>query len=417
MNAKIYAVGGQVRDQFLGLEPKDKDYVVVGSTEQQMLDGGFKRVGNSFPTFLHPETKAEYALARTEKKTARGYCGFTVDFDPSISIEEDLIRRDLTINSIAMNMETGEIVDPYRGQEDIKNKILRHTSDAFGEDPLRILRLARLYARYNHLGFTIHKDTIALVLEMIRRGAIDELVPERVWAETEKALGTQSPEKYFEILLYFGALEKIMPEVAALMGVPQPPEHHPEIDTFIHTMMCVKQASRFKLSKEAIFATLVHDLGKALTPTREWPHHRGHEALGIEPINELCDRLKVPNAYRWMGLKCSEYHLNVHTAFQLNPKTLVNKIIEMGALQNMDRFQELMLACKADAQGRTGFELRAYPQADYLIGAAKALKAIKFENVPTVNPADYIRRIRYSVIKKYRNQFFEDYPDLYLSRG
>ena len=298
MTAKTYLVGGACRDLLLGIEPKDKDYVVVGSTEQAMLDQGFVRVGAQFPTFLHPVTKAEYALARTERKCGIGHTGFVCDFNPTVSLEHDLVRRDLTINAIAMDLDTSEFYDPLNGIRDLASKSLRHCSSSFGDDPLRVLRVARFRAQFFEQGFTVHKDTIKLMQDMVKSGELNSLTPERVWQETVKALSTSNPSAYFDTLLQCGALEVLFPEVHALLGVEQPAKHHPEIDTYIHVMMCVDLAAKSGASPEQVFAALVHDLGKGITPKEMIPHHYGHEEEGVPLVDAMCDRLKIPNTFR-----------------------------------------------------------------------------------------------------------------------
>ncbi len=366
---KIYLVGGAVRDQLLNRSVKDRDWVVVGATPQQMLDLGYKQVGADFPVFLHPKTQEEYALARTERKQGHGYQGFSVSFGPDITLEDDLLRRDLTINAMAQD-EQGNLIDPYNGQKDLSNRVLRHVSDAFIEDPLRVLRVARFAARYAELGFTVADETVALMRSITHSGELAHLTAERVWQETERALLENKPDTYFNVLRACGALAAVFPEVDALFGVPQPEKHHPEIDTGVHTLMCLQQAAVLSAERESKgeirFATLLHDLGKARTPAEKWPQHIAHEATGLKPITALCDRLRAPNRYRELALKTCEFHTHVHRAFELKPATVWKLFRSLDALRKPDRFEDFLLCCTADARGRTGFETRDYPQADYL---------------------------------------------------
>lgn len=362
---KTYLVGGAVRDQLLNIPIKDKDWVVVGSTPQDMLDAGYKQVGADFPVFLHPDSQEEYALARTERKSGKGYQGFTVDFGQEVTLEEDLIRRDLTINAMAQD-EAGAIYDPYNGQQDLEQKILRHVSPAFSEDPLRVLRVARFAARFAHLDFTVASETMSLMNEISNSGELEELTPERIWVETQRALTEKSPWVYFETLKASGALKACFKEMDDLFGIPQPEKHHPEVDTGIHTLLVLEQASLLSEDTEVRFAALMHDLGKAQTDPKKWPKHHGHEALGIKPINALCKRLKVPNKHKELALKASEFHTHVHRAFELKASTVLKLFKQTDALRKQNRFQQFLLACKADSRGRPGFETVPYFQADYL---------------------------------------------------
>ena len=362
---KVYLVGGAVRDSLLGLEVKDKDFVVVGSTVDEMLKLGYQQVGKDFPVFLHPKTKQEHALARTERKTGSGYIGFTVDASQAVTLEEDLLRRDLTINAIAKD-ETGKLVDPYNGRQDLNAKVLRHVSDAFVEDPLRVLRVARFAARFAELGFTIAPETLALMTEISQSGELKTLSAERVWVETEKALSYNRPQVYFEVLKQCGALEALFPEIHALFGVPQPAKWHPEIDTGIHTFMVLEQAAKLTDDKQIRFAALVHDLGKAVSPKEHLPKHHGHGQKGIAIIKQLCQRLRVPNEYRDLAVLVSDLHQNVHTAFELKPSTILKLFDKIDVWRKQQRLNQLLLACKADIRGRTGFENHQYPQMDYL---------------------------------------------------
>ncbi|NOQ15523.1 MAG: multifunctional CCA addition/repair protein, partial [Methyloprofundus sp.] len=318
---KAYLVGGAVRDTLLNFPVRERDWVVIGETPESMLARGYTEVGKDFPVFLHPETKDEYALARIERKTARGYKGFAIHATPDVCLEDDLLRRDLTINAMAM-LDNGEVIDPYGGKEDLKNKLFRHISPAFCEDPVRVLRIARFCARYHHLGFSIAPETQQLMQTMVTDGEIDHLVPERVWAETAKALAEQSPAAYFQALRDCGALQRIFPEIDALFGVPQTAEYHPEIDTGVHTLMVLEQAALLSDKTTVRFAALTHDLGKALTPPENWPSHHGHETLGIDTLKTLCQRIRVPNHYQKLALQVMQYHSHCHRAFELRPATL-----------------------------------------------------------------------------------------------
>ena len=362
---QVYLVGGAVRDQLLGYPVKDRDYLVTGARVEQMLEAGYQQVGQAFPVFLHPKTKDEYALARTEKKSGSGYTGFICDFSPEITLEQDLIRRDLTVNAMAQ-AESGEIIDPFGGQEDIQNRRLRHVSDAFVDDPLRVLRVAKFAARYHHLGFQVADETLALMKRMVDAGELGALVPERVWQETETALRGDNPQVYFQVLYDCGALSVIMPELYALWGVPNPPKWHPEIDTGVHTLMVLQQACTLSDELVVRFAALTHDLGKALTDPTIWPHHHGHEKAGLSPIRAFCERLKVPNACRELALLTSEFHTHSHKAFELKPATIVKLFDAFDAWRKPERFAQFLLACTADMRGRLEFEQALYPQADFL---------------------------------------------------
>lgn len=362
---QIYLVGGAVRDQLLQYPVKDRDYLVTGATVEQMLALGYQQVGKSFPVFLHPESNQEYALARTELKQGEGYTGFICDFSPEITLEQDLIRRDLTINAIAQD-QNGEIIDPYHGQSDLNNKLLRHVSPAFVEDPLRVLRVARFAARYHHLGFTVADETMDLMQEIAGSGELKTLVAERVWQETQSALSEQSPHIYFQVLRDCNGLREVFPELDKLWGVPNPEKWHPEVDSGIHTLMVLEQAALLSDSLAMRFAALTHDLGKALTPKQKWPSHHGHEKVGLAPIKELCDRIKAPNEFRELALLVSEYHTHCHKAFELKASTIVRLFDSLDVWRKPERFQLFLLACTADLRGRTGFESNLYPQADYL---------------------------------------------------
>lgn len=353
----VYLVGGAVRDSLLGHESKDKDYVVVGATTQTMTSLGFQSVGSDFPVFLHPETKDEYALARTERKNGKGYTGFAVDASTSVTLDEDLARRDLTINSMALDAN-GLVIDPFNGQADLKNKVLRHTTEAFAEDPVRVLRVARFLARYGE-EWTIHPDTYALMKQLRDNGELTHLVSERVWKETEKALGEKYPQLFFEALNGLG----IFPEIEAMVGVPQPENHHPEGDVYTHTMLVVKRSADLDFDVETRFAALTHDFGKAYCH-QERGNLIGHEQAGIAVIEAFCERLKVPNRFKTLATLTSDNHTRCHKLFELTPKKLHKLIIEnMNGLEHPQRFQQFLRACLCDAQGRgETFVNRAYPQ-------------------------------------------------------
>ena len=372
---KIYRVGGAVRDKLLNYPSQENDWVVVGATPEKMTQLGYLPVGSDFPVFIHASTGEEYALARTERKSGHGYGGFTFHAAADVSLEEDLVRRDLTINAMAED-DDGQLYDPYNGQADLEKKILRHVSDAFTEDPLRVLRVARFAARYHHLGFTIAPETMELMTAITSSGELDYLVAERVWKETERALGERSPDIYIEVLRQCGALDVLLPEVSRLFGVPQRADYHPEIDTGIHTLMALQQSVRLSDSSNIRFAVLVHDLGKGITPDHVLPSHRGHEARGVPLVNDVCDRFKVPNDVRQLALVVTEYHLMCHKAQELKPATVVNLLKGVGALKSRDRLEDFILCCEADARGRTGFEDREYPSSDYLRAAVDGISNI-----------------------------------------
>ncbi|OGT88952.1 MAG: multifunctional CCA tRNA nucleotidyl transferase/2'3'-cyclic phosphodiesterase/2'nucleotidase/phosphatase [Gammaproteobacteria bacterium RIFOXYA12_FULL_61_12] len=359
---KIYLVGGAVRDELLGRPVKERDWVVVGATPEAMQAQGFKQVGKDFPVFLHPRTGEEYALARTERKTSPGYRGFAVHAAPDVSLEQDLLRRDLTINALARD-DTGHIIDPYGGLQDLENRLLRHVSNAFAEDPVRILRTARFAARYTHLGFRIAPETNALMQAMAAAGEVDALVPERVWQELVKALAEETPSRFFEALRDCNALGIIFPEIGRLFGVPQPEVHHPEIDTGVHSLMVLDQAARLSPDPRVRFAALTHDLGKGLTSAEILPSHHGHEDRGAVLAEQLCRRLKAPNDYRDLALLTARYHGHIHRAGQLRPETALKVLEACDAFRRPERFEHLLIACEADARGRKGFEERPYPQA------------------------------------------------------
>ncbi|MFB2651988.1 multifunctional CCA addition/repair protein [Shewanella seohaensis] len=362
---KIYLVGGAVRDSLLNLPIKDKDFMVVGATPEQMQQLGYRQVGKDFPVFLHPKTQQEYALARTERKVGLGYGGFSCYASPDVTLEQDLLRRDLTINAIAQD-EAGNLYDPYHGIADINARKLRHVSAAFAEDPLRVLRVARFAARFHDLGFEIADETMALMQHMSQTEELTALTPERVWQEVDKSLGGPHPEVFFEVLRQCGALNILFPEIEALFGVPQPEKWHPEIDTGLHTMLVLAQATTLTEEKAVRFAALVHDLGKALSPKEHWPKHHGHGQKGLPVIKSLCERLRIPNEYRDLALLVSDQHQNVHQAFELRSETIIKLFDKADFWRKPERLKQLLLACIADMRGRTGFEHHTYPQGDYL---------------------------------------------------
>ncbi|MFC1748846.1 multifunctional CCA addition/repair protein [Pseudomonadota bacterium] len=372
---KVYQVGGAVRDTLLDLPVKDHDWVVVGTTPQSMLDQGYRQVGKDFPVFLHPDSNEEYALARTERKTGPGYTGFAFHASAGVTLEDDLKRRDLTINAMAMD-DAGNIVDPFNGLKDLESKVLRHVSTAFEEDPVRILRLARFYARFSPLGFTIAEETMILMRRMVESGEVDALVPERVWQETQRALGEQQPTAFFEALRECGALTKLFPEIEALFGVPQRADYHPEIDTGIHTMMVLEQASHLSTEPRVRFAALLHDLGKAETPADVLPRHIGHESRSLPLVKQVCKRLKTPNDYRDLSLLVAKYHTHCHKATELRPATLLETLHGLDAFRRGERFEEFLLACEADSRGRTGFEECEYRQPETFRQALLAAQSV-----------------------------------------
>ena len=377
---KIYLVGGAVRDALLGLPIKDKDWVVVGATPQEMLDAGYQQVGRDFPVFLHPQTREEYALARTERKSGSGYTGFTCYAAADVTLEADLQRRDLTINAMARD-DNGEIIDPYNGRDDLENRLLRHVSSAFSEDPLRVLRVARFAARYAHLGFRIAEETMTLMRDMTIAGELEHLTPERVWKETEGALTTHNPQIFFQVLRDCDALRVLFPEVDALFGVPAPAQWHPEIDTGIHTLMTLSMAAMLSPEVDVRFTTLCHDLGKALTRKALWPRHHGHGPAGVKLVEQLCQRLRVPNDIRDLAKLVSEFHDLIHTFPILQPKTIVKLFDSIDAWRKPQRVEQIALTSEADVRGRTGFEAADYPQGRLLREAWQVAQAVPTKDV------------------------------------
>jgi tRNA nucleotidyltransferase (CCA-adding enzyme) len=381
---QFYEVGGAVRDSLLGVQATERDWVVVGATAEALLESGYRQVGTDFPVFLHPKTGEEYALARTERKTAPGYTGFEFDTAGTVTLEEDLQRRDLTINAIARN-GAGELIDPYGGQRDIENRMLRHVSDAFSEDPLRVLRVARFMAQLAPFEFSIAPETHALLEQMAGSGELEALRPERVWIETEKALLTSRPDLYVSVLHDTGALAIVFPELDRLFGVPQPERWHPEIDTGVHLLMALRMAARLSDDLDVRFAVLAHDLGKGTTPKAILPSHHGHEERSLRLLSEFCERLPVPKRVRQVAELVAKHHGRVHRADQMRPQKIFELLLEFDALRQPERLDAVLLACEADARGRTGFEESAYPQADRIRYAAAAALAVRHADVPGID--------------------------------
>jgi tRNA nucleotidyltransferase (CCA-adding enzyme) len=373
---QVYLVGGAVRDGLLGLPVRERDWVVVGGAREELLRQNFREVGRDFPVFLHPISHEEYALARLERKVGPGYRGFEFQSGPEVTLEQDLSRRDLTINAIART-EDGMLIDPFGGQADLEARVLRHVSASFIEDPVRVLRVARFAARFAALGFRIASETLELMRAIAASGELDALVAERVWQESEKALGTPDPGVYFSVLRECRALKVIFPEIDALFGVPQPAEWHPEIDTGVHTLMVLDQAARLSPDTVVRFAALVHDLGKGTTPPAQWPRHQGHEERSVALIERLAARLRIPTGHRDLAVIVARYHGNAHRAFELRPQTVLEFLEKTDAFRRPERYAQVLIACEADARGRTGFEERPYPQREYLQAARDAAAAVK----------------------------------------
>jgi tRNA nucleotidyltransferase (CCA-adding enzyme) len=385
---KTYIVGGAVRDRLLGLPVVDRDYVVVGATPEQMVALGYQPVGKDFPVFLHPDSHAEYALARTERKSGKGYKGFTVHAAPDVTLEQDLSRRDLTINAMAEDGD-GKLIDPYGGQRDLAAKVFRHVSAAFAEDPVRILRLARFAARFT--GFTVAEETRALMQQMVAAGEVDALVPERVWQEIARGLMEAQPSRMFQVLRDCGALARLFPEIDCLFGVPQPPAHHPEIDTGVHVMLVVDWAAAQGYSLPVRFAALTHDLGKGATPPELWPKHHGHEAKSVERVRALCERVRVPADCRDLAVAVARDHGNVHRAQELRAATLIELLERVDAFRRPQRFTEFLQACECDFRGRPGYETRAYSAPAYLMQAFAVARAVDAGEVARAAAPDKVR--------------------------
>ncbi|MGI9204795.1 MAG: multifunctional CCA addition/repair protein [Woeseiaceae bacterium] len=406
---EVYLVGGAVRDELLGLPVRERDWCVVGATPEELEQLGYRPVGKDFQVFLHPDTAEEYALARTERKTSAGYHGFDFHTAPDVSIEEDLGRRDLTINAIARNADD-QLTDPFAGRQDINDRVLRHVSAAFAEDPVRILRTARFAARFHYLGFRVADETMQLMRQMVADGEADALVSERVWKETETALGESHPQVFFGVLRDCGALRVVFPEIDALFGVPQPEKWHPEIDTGVHTLMSLEQAARLSTSIDVRFAALTHDLGKATTDKSRLPSHPGHETRSAKLVRKLAERLSVTNACRDLAVLAAEYHTHCHRAFELRAETVLKVLERTDAFRRPERFEKVLLVCEADARGRTGLEDRAYPQADYFRGAANAARAARIDDITGSDRegnaiGKEIRRRRLGAIRSYKDNY------------
>ncbi|EJL6466506.1 multifunctional CCA addition/repair protein [Vibrio cholerae] len=377
---QIYLVGGAVRDQLLQLPVYDRDWVVVGSSPQAMLAAGFQAVGKDFPVFLHPNSKEEHALARTERKTGVGYTGFACHYAPDVTLEEDLLRRDLTINAMAQD-NSGQLIDPYGGQRDLAAKVLRHVSPAFVEDPLRVLRVARFAAKLHHLGFTVAEETMQLMAKIAQSGELQHLTAERVWQEWHKSLSTHHPEVFLQVLRDCGTLAVVLPEIDRLFGVPQPEKWHPEIDTGIHTLMVAKQAAQLSDSLPVRFAAQVHDLGKGVTPPSEWPSHKLHCHTGLNIIESLCERIRVPNEFRDLALAVCAQHSNIHRADELKPATKLKVLGLLDVWRKPERLEQVLLCCEADHRGRLDLESEPYPQREIFLRAYQAALGVAVQAV------------------------------------
>jgi tRNA nucleotidyltransferase (CCA-adding enzyme) len=401
---EVYLVGGAVRDELLGRAVRERDWVVVGSTPQAMLDAGYRQVGRDFPVFLHPETNEEYALARTERKTGRGYHGFELRFSPDVTLEDDLRRRDLTINAIARAPD-GRLIDPCGGQRDLEARTLRHVSEAFNEDPVRILRVARFLARFQPLGFSVAAETLVRMRAMVASGEVDALVAERVWQETDRALAEPAPDAWLRLLHDCGALARIYPELDALYGVPQPEKWHPEIDTGLHIELVLQAVADLTSEPRIRFAALMHDLGKGRTPRSQWPTHHGHEERGVEMLREVATRLRVPGDYRELAELAARWHGLANRAMELRPRTLLELLEACDAMRRPDRFRELLLAFEADYRGRGGWRLRPYPQAERLghalaVALATTLDDADREGLPGEQIGVLLRRRRLAALRQ-----------------
>jgi tRNA nucleotidyltransferase (CCA-adding enzyme) len=401
MTMEIYLVGGAVRDSLLDLPVRDKDWVVVGSNAKLMKEQGYLQVGKDFPVFLHPKTKQEYALARTEKKVGVGYLGFEFDASEFVTLEQDLLRRDLTINAIAESSD-GQLIDPYNGRRDIKDKVLRHVSPAFAEDPLRVLRVAKFAARFARLGFTVAPETLKLMSNIVQSGEIEALVRERVWQEIEQTMGGPAPDVFIAVLRDCGALKSILPEVDRLFGVPQPVKYHPEVDTGLHTLLSLQQAVKLTDDPVIRYATLVHDVGKGVTDKANWPSHHAHETLGLPLQADISKRLHVPNEFAKLAALVCEHHTKMHRIKELRPATLLKLIEALDGFRRPERVQKFLLACEADARGRTGLEERDYPQNAYLTTILNELSqldlgALLKEEKPQ-NPQEFVQQSRLSLL-------------------
>jgi tRNA nucleotidyltransferase (CCA-adding enzyme) len=404
---EVYLVGGAVRDELLGLPVTERDWCVVGATPAELKAAGYRQVGKDFPVFLHPRTGEEYALARTERKTGPGYHGFSFHSSPDVTIEDDLRRRDLTVNAMARD-SSGILVDPFGGRKDLEQRVLRHVSDSFAEDPVRILRVAKFAARFATLGFRLAEETAALMAAMVERGEADELVPDRVWKECEAALARARPSVFFDVLRQCGALAVVFPEIDALFGVPQPEQWHPEIDCGVHSMMVLEQAAALSEEVDVRFAALVHDLGKATTPKSSLPSHPGHERRSVRLIKSMAARMPIPTACRDLALIVAEFHGHCHKAFELRPSTILKVLERVDAFRRRERFEKFLLACEADSRGRTGFEQRPYPQAVYFRQALDAAADVSArdvlrEGMEGAQIGDALRRKRLQVLSRFKS--------------
>jgi len=403
MTMEIYLVGGAVRDSLLDLPVRDKDWVVVGSNARLMKEQGYLQVGKGFPVFLHPQTKQEYALARTERKVGVGYLGFEFDASEFVTLEQDLLRRDLTINAIAESGD-GQIIDPYNGRQDIRDKVLRHVSPAFSEDPLRVLRVAKFAARFAKLGFTVAPETLKLMNDIVQSGEIDALVRERVWQEIEQAMGGPAPDVFIRVLRICGALKSILPEVDRLFGVPQPVKYHPEVDTGLHTLLSLQQAVKLTDDPVVRYATLVHDVGKGVTDKDKWPSHYAHETLGLPLLTDINKRLHVPNEFSKLAALVCEHHTKIHRIKELRPATLLKLIEALDGFRRPERVQKFLLACEADAKGRTGLEERDYPQNEYLTTILSVLSqldlGVLLKEAKPKNTQEFVQQSRLSLLSE-----------------
>lgn len=382
MSYRVYRVGGVVRDELLGLEPREVDWVVVGGRPEDLLAKGYRQVGASFPVFLHPETAEEYALARTERKEGHGYHGFSVDFGPEVTLEEDLLRRDLTINAMARDAE-GRLIDPHGGRADLDSRVLRHVSPAFREDPLRVLRVARFAARLAPLGFTVHPETMALMRQVVESGELAHLAAERVWTEIAGSMAAARPAVFVEVLRECGALSRLLPEVDCLFGVPQPEQYHPEIDTGQHVLMAMDYVARRGWGPEVAFAVLLHDVGKGVTPREEWPSHRRHEQRGVPLVRRICERLRAPGRYSELAVRVTGLHLRCHLMTEMKPATKLRLLEDADLLRRPEGLDDFVRACEADYRGRKDFENRPYPQADLLAEALQAALSVRARDLDT----------------------------------
>lgn len=406
---KIFLVGGAVRDELLGINSVERDWVVIGSNEQEMLSLGFNKVGKDFPVFIHPKSKEEYALARTERKTAKGYYGFKCNFSPDITLEEDLMRRDLTINAIAKDLD-GNIIDPFNGEQDLRNRVLRHVSAAFIEDPIRVLRVARFAAKLAKFGFKVAKETMHLMRSIVENQELDYVTSERVWKEIEKALVTDAPQEFFLVLRECNALAIIFPDLNKLWGIPQPIKWHPEVDTGIHVMLALKQGSALTKDPKIRFAVLCHDLGKGLTASEMLPSHHGHEQLGVALINNWCKKYKVPNNYKNLAVKVAAWHTHSHMALQLKPKTILKLFLALDAFRQPQNLQDFLIACTADSCGRLGKERDQYVQAKFLTKIFEETRKITSKhfvglNVSGIKLGEMIRSTQIKLIAKLKQEF------------